>query len=153
MSSFKWVKVNRDQLNREPRKEEIAGVLVDVYFASYDMPEKIGGAYDKSKQQFVIKFDYLDADEPIVRESRNQHIDLCVGKKSRRLYEVEIDVDNMGADQVELNIQKVDEAIKKYMEDSKSKPANYVAVDNYLAASGALEFSRNDLVRELSAAE
>lgn len=153
MEAMKWVRVDRDELNREPRKAEIAGVLVDVFFSSYDLPYNIGGGFDKSKQRFVVKFDYKNEQEPLISTRMSDRGKFLIGKNSRRIYEVELDVDSDEADQIEPNIRKVNEAIQRYAASVQNQPSRNAAHDNYLALSEALCSSEYDLARQFSIAE
>lgn len=153
MDSMKWVRVDRDELNREPRKAEIAGVLVDVFFSSYDLPYNIGGGFDESKQRFVVKFDYKNEQEPLISERMNERGKLLLGKNSRRIYEVELNVDRDDANQIEPNIRKVNETIQHYAASVQDQPSRNVPHDNYLALSEALGSSGYDLARQFSIAE
>lgn len=108
----KIIALDPDELNK-PRREVIRGVDVEVAVAPQDVPETVGGGYDSSSRHFVIEFRYFSGDEPSVLEKQDGPVKLFVGKKTGRLYRIEIDAVRLNADEVKVSVlvRKVDEAI------------------------------------------
>lgn len=143
----KWTQVNWEQLN-QPRQEEIRDVEVTVYFSPYDMPEAVKGEYDDKTRRFLIQFRYLGGEEPIDYRDQDEHITLGIGRTTKRLHEIQVDVEKLKAHHVQLemrphfaDVQKqvaaeVKEAIRTF---AKTTTTTSAPTGNYTAASGALD--------------
>lgn len=153
MTSMEWVKVDRDELNQNPREEFIAGVKLDVYFSPDDLPIRVGGGYDDSRDRFVVRFAYSGESEPTTELRESNHLRFRLGKTSHRLYEVEIDLESLGAQTVEVNIEEVDRAIDDFVKQRDLKEKMLLPIDNFVAAKTALHQRRHELIDALSKLE
>ncbi|MBI1375489.1 MAG: hypothetical protein GC159_22475 [Phycisphaera sp.] len=138
-----WIKTRLREFRDAKTKETIAGVVVDVYVSPYDVPERMRGFFDDENKRFVLEFKYM-ADEPTERVKENDHVELCVGVKTGRIYSVEIDVGAVGAHAVAVSVgekkpsekleQAVIEAMRRYVDEHPK-----VSKANYRAAARAFE--------------
>ena len=149
-----WAEVNWEKLN-QPRREEINGVEVTVYFSPYDMPEAVKGEYNDAKDRFVILFQYLGGEEPVEYVEEDKHIRLGIGKETKRLHEVLVDVEGLRATSVMVKVQsdlvesEVKDAITKFAKTSRGAVARK---NNYEAAWEALEQQRDHVYSALAGA-
>lgn len=130
-----WQHVDTKKLNR-PRARTIRGVNVTVYFDQDDMPTGIKGEYSRSRRKFLITFRYDSDEESTKRIEYSEHATVFVGKRSERLFEVELDVDAMKVEEVQLLLPRVGEVLDGMAEHA---PKGLDRQDNYVAASGAFK--------------
>ena len=154
----KWAHVDWERLN-EPRHEMIRGVQVTVYFSPYDMPEAVKGEYDKQKDRFSIQFRYLGGDERIHYRVQDEHITLGIGETTKRLHEIQVDVEKLKASLVMLEMRQhprdmqeqvaaeVTKAIKTFASATTTTSA---PTGNYTAASKALDQQRQQVFSVLA---
>lgn len=133
-----WMKVDWEELNKEPQPEEIRGVMFDVFFSPYDMPKDVCGDYDPKRERFVIRFRYLDGEEKLRREPIDEYVTFGFGKSSNRLLEIAVDTEALGASGVGLTwgavADDVDAALKRMAHGDRAR--------NIAAASGAIRQNR-----------
>ncbi len=112
-----WIEVPADSLDTDDKLIE-SGVEISVGLSPFDIPEGVRGFYDEAIERFVIQFKYLDADGKERRTSVKPEagIELCVGEYSGCLYEIHVDVDQIGANAVQLKLylQKAENAVRKF---------------------------------------
>lgn len=134
-----WIKLDPEKLNK-PKLETIQGVEVEVMLSPYDVPDAVGGNYDKERKRFVIEFKYASGDEPRSVEWHDQYVNFIVGRNSQRLYGLEIDVDAMNAHAVSLKVleEKVDKAIDDLGRKltRRSRLGNYGLAKEVISQSG-----------------
>jgi hypothetical protein len=146
-----WLSLKQNELDKgTPRN--INGVEVVVFLSPYDIPEGVRGDFDESLNRFVIRFKYVggpeEPNEPVERESHDDHVTLVVGRHSHRLYRVEIDVMRLGANGIVLKVaQDLNEAID-WLSEKRQRPSNR---GRYDVAKMAISERRDDLFRELAA--
>lgn len=87
----------------------VRGVNVTLVVSPYDVPEAFRGDYSPDRKRFRIEFRYI-SDEPTNTEKVDEHVCFEIGRKSGRLYAIEIDVDRFGAEKVEVRVG-VDERV------------------------------------------
>jgi hypothetical protein len=143
-----WIRVDQDAVG-QPAAQKLRGVDVTVYFSPFDVPPAVRGNYDSTRKSFVIQFNYFSAEEELQPQKSGQIV-FKVGKRSRRLYEIEIDVDAIGAKTVGLkvstaNAQHVLDAANAAIEVI-SQAAGQPAKSNYIAARGAISQVEQRLV-------
>jgi len=86
----KWLALDPIQLQRS-QEEFLGGVTVEVYLSPYDIPEAIGRHDDQDKNKCIIEFRYIDKDESLTPRVHDNNITLVVGKRSGRIYRIEIE--------------------------------------------------------------
>lgn len=79
------------------------GVAVTVFVSPYDVPKAVRGYIDTKKNLRVIEFRYPMANEP-KEEKAIGPVTFFVGKKSRRLYRMELDRDQIPTSGFTINI-------------------------------------------------
>ncbi len=88
-----WIAVDPNTLD-QPHPEEIQGILVEVFFSPYDVPEGVRGRYDESLRRFVIDFSYLGGPEPTRPvDSVVPNVVLEIGATTRRLQRIRLNTD------------------------------------------------------------
>jgi arginyl-tRNA synthetase len=120
--STRWIPLDPAELIRSHR-ETIRGVQVTVLTSPYDIPEAVRGSYDEPRGCFKIEFKYMAGDEPRVEELVTGHVRLVMGRFSRRLYQIEIDVDKLKAEAVDVRVyakRQVKKAIDQLTRGSKA---------------------------------
>lgn len=121
-----WMPINRKDFDLR-RKRQINNVELNVIISPYDVPEGVRGAFDDVLGRFVIEFSYI-GDEPWRRESPDRHLTLRVGKKSNRLYGIEVDVHALKAESVVLRLgvpKLVSSALTRLSSREQSRSDNY----------------------------
>ncbi len=113
-----WISLDPELLSTVERTEEPGGVEVVIGLSPFDIPEKVRGGYNEKSNRFVIEFKYIDESERHVPTKLDNHITVLAGENSNRLYEIQIDVDAIGARSVQLSLAT--EAIERVA--NKSKP-------------------------------
>jgi hypothetical protein len=137
-----WLKVD-PKVMREIRRDqgkltEEGGVTVELTISPYDLPHHVRGEYDKSKNRFVIEFQYIQ-EEPYTLQASGDSVDVRVGKNSNRVYGFEIDTDALKADEVVLRVrarERVNKALEDFVE--ASRPSRRPR-DNYQAVKSILQ--------------
>jgi hypothetical protein len=150
-----WIHIDQDAL-AAPRVDTLRGVDVTIYFSPYDVPEAVRGDYDPSRKRFVVQFKYPGGEEePDLEPQQREHALFRVGRRTGRLYEIEVDVDSLGAQTVGLNFQtaKAQKAFDVASAAIKvfSPGRGRMAPNNYIAASGAISQVKEQLVDSLAA--
>lgn len=114
MREEKWIPVETESLHTN-ESVRVRGVEINVGLSPYEVPEGISGHYDKSIGRFVIRMKYLQDDEERISAPTEDHITLVVGKHSGCLYEIHVDVDEIGAKSVALKLclPRVNNEIRK----------------------------------------
>jgi hypothetical protein len=153
-----WVEVDWEKLN-QPRSEKINGIEVTVYFSPYDMPEEVKGEYRDTDQRFAIQFRYLGGEEPIDHRDADKYVRLGIGRETKRLHEILVDVTGLRADRVFLKMQPsvlgdevADEVKKVITEFAEASPPGAAPMGNYAAASEVLTQQREQVYSALAGA-
>src|SRR5687767_6301690 len=100
-----WVRIDPQALSvasttREPGR----GVELTITLSPYDIPDGVRGVYDEQRGRYVIEFSYIE-DEPWDYGEQDKYVRLRIGKASRRLKGVELDVDKITADSVSVRME------------------------------------------------
>lgn len=85
-----------------------------IGLSPFDVPERVRGYRDPDSKNFVIEFGYLGDSERRVPRPLDESISIRIGENSGRPYEIHIDVEGLGAENVNLSI--VERAIEGYAE-------------------------------------
>lgn len=122
------------------RSETTAGasVRVTVFPSPYDVPGAVRGYFSVELDRFVIEFRYLFDDE-IQRFKQSELITLRIGKRTKRVYGLEIDSQLVGAGNVRL------ELIAKAIEQTSKQAQARDRTVNYSIARDVLEKRKQDL--------
>ncbi|NQU21609.1 MAG: hypothetical protein HQ567_10025 [Candidatus Nealsonbacteria bacterium] len=109
-----WIELDPETLQQLDRTTQ-DGVEIIVGLSPYDIPDGVRGSKDDQSGRFVIELRYLDNEEEKIAECPGKEVSLIVGKHSKRLYEIHVDVDKLKATEVGLRLMlpEVDDAIEK----------------------------------------
>lgn len=109
-----WIDLDLSAFQKDERTQ-VDGVEIIVGLSPYDVPEKVRGYFDEQLSRFVIEFQYFGNGEERETDHEDDHVSLLIGKHSKRLYEIHVDVDRLDVRAVELKLllPEVDEAIGK----------------------------------------
>ena len=111
----------------------------------YDVPEAVRGYYDDELQRFVIEFRYINNDEP-VKKQRKENLTLRIGRHSNRLYGIEVDVQAIRGNTVSVSpFPQISGSVIDAI-DSLSNS------DNYDIARDAIEQNQDAIFASLTAA-
>ena len=108
-----WIEISPDVFEDFEDKQQSDGVEIVVGLSPFDIPEGVRGHFDDARERFVIELKYMDTSERRLPQKLNQSVTVFVGENSHRLYEIELDVDKLGAESVQLSlVQKaIDSAV------------------------------------------
>lgn len=121
-----WIPLDPNDLN-QGREERRNGVVLRVFVSPHDVPISVRGGYDDKADRFVIEFKYV-ADEPTSREKVQEHISALVGKHSRRIYSLIVDIKRMGATEINLELLTAALGSLAREEHFRSKQENFKVV-------------------------
>ena len=142
-----WVPLNAKTLAL-PKQRKIRGVDITLVMSPYDIPEAVRGDYNRESQKFVIEFRYM-SDEPWERYRYNKDIVLRIGRNSRRLYGIEVDIHALAAQMINLrmNVAKaVTDAIDRLAHQSERLQRR----ENYEVAKDAIEEKQKEIFESLA---
>jgi hypothetical protein len=83
------------------------GVIFDLFVSPYDVPRLVSGYRDEDSGSFFIEFKYLE-EEPTRKRRIDGHVVFHVGKHSKRIYKIEVDIDGLGVAGVGLRLGVVE---------------------------------------------
>jgi len=123
----KWKALDSRKLN-QPSSEEVSGVEIRAYASPYDVPEAIRFYEYPDKCHFLIEFKYIGGEEAVTPSIEDEYIKLWLGRDSRRLCRVELDLKQYEPDVVY-------RVIDRLASESQSPPRQ----GNYQIAKEVLE--------------
>ncbi len=136
----RWLKVQSDRYD-EPAEVGL-DVAVDIFISPYDIPDGVRGGYDQETKRFVVEFRYM-VDEPYQKPETDGPVQVRLGKYSRRLVGLEIDVDGLRASTVTVRaeaprqpatpFQAVETAIQAMDPERATRRENYSVTRKVLA--------------------
>lgn len=140
-----WLRLTTEDLNALDPGEVIThpgDVKIHVYMAPDDLPERVRGDYDRVHGRCVIEFGYLD-NEDWSLEQQSEHAWVRVGKHSRRVYGLEIDLETINEQSVGQQVSVpavVERAFDDLVNDTKrfTRDANYKAAKTIFKRKQAL---------------
>ena len=100
------------------------GVEFHVFLSPYDLPEAVRGRLDPAAKRFVIEFRYL-SEERATEVVVDANVRFHVGKRSRRLQSIEVDVRGLGATQIALRIDQAIDSLPSKLRASHVPRANF----------------------------
>jgi hypothetical protein len=103
MTNLPWIPIDTSTSD-VPTEKRVRGVLVKVILSPYEVPREIRGGYDSSEDRFAIEFRYI-TEEPFRVIKHDEHLSLCVGRNSGRLFRILIDVTALRAEHVQLQLE------------------------------------------------
>lgn len=110
--SREWIELDPCDLD-EPREAVLDGVPVILMASPNDVPEGIRGYFDERLKRFVIEFRY-SSDESWRRvPDPARHVTFRLGRNSRRLYALEVDLNAAKERWVSLVVQAIEEQKKE----------------------------------------
>lgn len=151
-----WISVLPETSSRSDEKETIRGIEYNVFISPHDVPVAARGRYDPKIKRFVIEFRYID-DESWTREPQDDSLSLRVGRRSGRLYGLEVDVDRLAVDAVgvRLHAHSPERAMHEFeqaLEQILDKPARRTGrKGNIQAVENVLRRRKKDLLDQLEA--
>jgi hypothetical protein len=113
-----WIQVDPSALNK-PKQERVDGVEVTVMASPYDVPDAYKSYYDEDLKRHVVEFRYL-GEEPLRRQNYGPYITLRLGKRSGRIYGLEIDVHRNSKPWVNLGVKAIEEREREMPKTQKS---------------------------------
>jgi hypothetical protein len=141
-----WIEVNTDQASPEI-EQKVRGVNVKLSASPYDVPTKVRGYRENNSDFFVIEFQHIVSGEPIreMRPSPEGRMILEVGKISKRIYKIKVDVVHFKADAVRLQIatqveQAMEAAITQFGKNADIPPSRYEVTGQVLRSNSAALF-------------
>jgi hypothetical protein len=90
----KWISLDAVKLNR-PRDAIIRGANVQVHVSPYDVPDAVAARYNENLKRLLVDFKCVIRDEDTQMTPHADGFTLIIGKKSGRVYRIEIDVDRL----------------------------------------------------------
>jgi hypothetical protein len=91
------------------RTATIQGIEVETFVSPYDLPEEVIGGIENNR--FVVEFKYLN-DEPTETTNVGNNVNYSLGKFSHRLYEIQIDANEVNQ-AIREAISVIDNLLKK----------------------------------------
>jgi len=141
-----WIPIDLDKVSTEPIRVP-DDVHIELYLSPFAIPEAVRGRFDKKQGKFFIEFRY-SSNEPTLRERQNDDIALHVGKRSGRLYGIEVNVEHAQAKSVTLTTyipKKISETIKRLANDRPDYRG-----DNFRVTNEVVDDRRDLLFRDLA---
>lgn len=130
MMAQQWIRFNRNELNK-PVYERINGSKVQVMLSPFDIPE--AAQKIQTENAISIKFKYMGGDEATREEKVDQGVIFTLGKKSNKLYKIEIGMDALDGNNglnLELYI-RVSDSIAHYQKSHKNlRSRSFDAIKN-----------------------
>ena len=146
--SSQWISLSPERLAAE-RSKLAHGIEVNIFASPHDVPDAVRGYFDAGINRFVIEFRYL-TDEKWDAKEGDRFLRLRVGRESKRLLGVEIDVRGLKAQAVSLWVhapQLVTQAIDRLAKE----PSLARREDNYQIAKEVISDRRKELFEALAA--
>lgn len=137
----KWIRL--DPRHYAPsEKEERNGVEFHLHVSPYDLPDAVRGFFDNERRRFAIEFKYISPEDTL-EQRVDEHVSVQVGKTSRRLYRIYVDVTSLGAEQVVLRVKSAVHALA-------ASSSTRLPSDNASVVQHVLEDKSPELVAALS---
>jgi hypothetical protein len=144
MEQKRWIRVKLES-PKVKHQQNVRGLDLTMYVSPYDVPEAVRGSYDNEKKRFVVEFKYIgDETTETEKNSSDRFVKLIVGKNSRRLYGIEIDVDSLRATQVKIEVG-VQQEVAHALDGLVNRPPNRQRLDNYQLAREAFTSTSPEL--------
>lgn len=89
-SSEEWISVSQHELNEVESKEQ-RGIKLQFMLSPADLPTA-WRSYNQNETTVVVEFKYLSSNESKLIESPAEGVSIEVGKNSKRIYRIMLDV-------------------------------------------------------------
>ena len=132
-SSEEWISVSQHELNEVESKQQ-RGINLQFMLSPADLPTAWRG-YHLNSTTVAVEFKYLSSSEPKIVESQGDGVSIEVGKNSKRIYRIILDIMKIpasGAIMVSRAAVAVEqsqglnkgnsEVIQKFLTSKKSRP-------------------------------
>lgn len=117
MSASKWIKLRYEDIAPETNPSDADWVVESP--SPYDVPSAVRARYDEETGRLLIEFQYITQEpEPVIAIPIDGHHSFYLGRKSRRIRSVDLDVHRYDQRRVAREIQQAIESL------SLSKVAN-----------------------------
>ena len=140
-----WVLLNATDLDMPHEIEKIGGTEVRIELSPFDIPEAVRRIYNSDKNICIIEFKYMGEPEPseplVVFRHENTEVSLKTGKRSKRLYRIEIKGE-IGR-RVDLTVKMPD--IVKAIEEALKHTDKWRERSNYQVANKILDNKKEAL--------
>jgi hypothetical protein len=139
-----WIRLNLTRLvERASERLLVQGVNVWSDPSPYDVPEAVRIVEDPHTGNRIIEFRYL-GEEPLERIQREKNLWLWVGRKTRRLYRIEVARELVRNAEMARTAAPITRLIRHSFEHSDLKPRD-VVVSNSRLARQALQSEKKAL--------
>lgn len=133
-----WLEINPAEFSKS-EQVVIHGANVELFLSPYDLPEAVRGSYDGNEKKFSMEFRYIGGDEPLDTDVRGTTT-ISVGRRSKRLYKIELAVDLTKGKSVGLRLMlpTIDEVLDKLAQDfpDARRSGNYKVAKTILEKRG-----------------
>ncbi|MCI0363765.1 MAG: hypothetical protein L0Y44_04755 [Phycisphaerales bacterium] len=156
-----WIRLTDEELealNPGESSESERGVAVHVFMAPYDLPQAVRGRYDELRKKFIIELRYEGEEsvrsEALRPERQDENFTLLVGRHSGRLHAIEIDVNQLKAQsvQVQMYAPKIAEKVQRALSHFARRSPWQRRADNYRVAGEVISKKHQELFGSLAAA-
>jgi len=122
-------------LDPAERRDPKALLLLAIDFSPYDLPSAVRGGIDNASRKFVIEFRYVWPEKGTVTHAcGDDHVEFVIGRVSRRLLEIHIDVENAGVDLLVLKSKAISAVSELSQTETRYKPTE-MALAKFFADS------------------
>lgn len=145
-----WIKLNPSRINKL-RDREFNGIHIQVMVAPYDVPTAVRGSLDSPTKTFNIAFKYSGEEETESSDAQHDGIQLFIGKDSKRLYRIEIDLQSLKPESIGLTVfvQTVSSKIIQAINELANRQKLPVRSGNYDLAKDVIAENQDSLLGEL----
>jgi len=147
-NASRWLALSPEKLASE-NQQKLRGVQLNIFVSPYDVPDAVRGYYDPGLSRFVVEFRYM-TEERWSPKAQDRFVTLRIGRESKRLLGIEIDLSGLSAQTVSLRLpvpQLVEEAIERLTKE----PHTPSREDNYRIAKDVITSRRKELFDSLAA--
>jgi hypothetical protein len=131
--SSRWIVL--DPHLYDPTKPVIdRGVAFSVFLSPYDMPDAVRGRYDQARKRFIIDFRYI-SDEETEPKKVDTNVVVQIGRQTKRLHQIEVDIHALGAKQVALILTNAIERTPHALGAFRIPAANFAVAKDAIRAN------------------
>src|SRR2546426_6163555 len=144
----RWLALSPEKLASD-NQQKLRGVQLNILVSPYDVPDAVRGYYDPSLGRFVVEFRYM-TDEKWSQKTQDQFVTLRIGRESKRLLGIEIDLNGLSAQTLSLRLH-VPQLVEQAIERLSKEPHAPSREDNYRIAKDVITSRRKELFDSLAA--
>ncbi len=138
----KWIRVNSSEFQHETTSSR----SISFYISPYDIPQAVRGFFDSETNEVVIAFRYADGAEPTETRTHSDKVNLVIGKKSNRIFEIRLHKDFCATGTVKLDF-KTTEMISDALKRLSPAEGRTHARSNYNVATSVIR-AKNEVLLE-----